>query len=480
MHFKYIVLSLFLTIHLISFTLPVIIEGKSAAKDNYIFKVYLMKDALSGLESIADQQRPDKEGNFSLGFELHEIQEIKIEVGLQSIKFFAIPGKTYYLNFSGITLNDQNVFLPQKPLEVVFEKEDMFNIIIDGFNYEYQRFLEKEFISLIKYHDKDLFNSFKSNMFKKLEQSPFADSLSYSFIKNYIDYKLAELSLIAELEKNDTLGIHYLTNKNILYNNPAYISFFKKYFDKYLIREKNYYELRSLINQGSPSFKLMDKLGKNPILLKEKLRELVLLNSLKQDFFNTDFNQKAINSILIELETKSKFLTNRTIAGNLKISLNRFMKGANLPNFNLINLSGENKNLSSYKNKKTYLMFVSPYCETCVADIRILKSKLKDIKEQINLVTIYVGFNDKDAKKWAENQDAEWDFLWFENDFKLLNEYKIKTFPKYLLIDENALLFNYFPPKPRENLFSYIEALKKQEEAKGKNNNEGKIDLFRK
>ena len=480
MHLRHLIFSLFLALQTISFALPVIIEGKSSAKDNYVFRVYLKKDAFSGLEYLADQQRPDKNGHFSLGVELREIQEIKIEVGLQSIKFFAIPGETYYLNFSGISINDQNVFLPQKPLNVLFEKEDMLNIVIDGFNYEYQRFLEKEFITLIKYHDKKLFSSFCSNMYEKLQKSPLKDSMSYVFTNNYIQYKLAELSLIAELETNDSLGSHYLKDKAILFNNPAYMSFFKKYFDKYLLSRDYYHELRNLINQGPPSAKLLDKLGQDPILLKEKLRELVLLNSLKQVFYNAEYNQSSLNNLFNELEKKSKFLSNRTIAENLRISLNRFIKGSSIPDFSLKNLSNETKNLSSYKNKKTYLMFVAPNCETCEADIRLLKAKYKDIKDQINLITIYVGYNKDEAKKWAQNQNAIWDFLWFKDDFNLLNEYKIKTFPKYLIIDENSLLLNYFPPKPRENLFSTIEAYKKQSELENKKNTEGKIDIFRK
>jgi len=479
MQFKYLILSLFLALQTISFALPVIIEGKSSAGDNYVFRVYLKKDALSGLEYLADQQRPDKDGHFSLGFELREIQEIKIEVGLQSVKFFAIPGETYYLNFSGISINDQNVFLPQKPLDVIFEKEDMLNIVIDGFNYEYQRFLEKEFITLIKYHDKKLFNSFCSDMYKKLQESPLKDSLSFSFTNNYIEYKLVELSLIAGLEANESLGIQYLTNKDILLNNPAYISFFKKYFDKYLLSRDYYYDLRRLINQGPPSAKLIDKLGQDPVLLKEKLRELVLLNSLKQVFYDTDFNQYALNDLFTELENKSKFSSNKTIAKNLKISLNRFAKGSSLPDFKLKNLSGETKKLSSYRNKKTYLMFISPDCETCEADIRLLKARYKEINNQINLVTIYVGYNHSEATKWAKNQNANWDFLWFQDNFNLLNEYKIKTFPKYLIIDEDSRLLNYFPPKPRENLFTTLEAYKKQAEAKNKKNTKGKSDIFR-
>ena len=483
MRFKYFLLVLLLSFKTIAIALPVIIEGKSAAYDNYVFRVYLEKDPISGVEYLADQQRPDASGHFSLGFELHNIQRIRIEVGLQSISFYAIPGKSYSLNFNEITINDQNVFLPQKPLSITFAKQDMLNIVLDGFDYEYQQFLEQNFMILIKYHDRELFNNFKSEMFAKLKDSPISDSYSYTYIKDYIDYTLAELSFTAKLKNHDSLGINYFTNKDILFNNPAYISFFKKYFSKYFIKTnggKEYYEIRNLINEGPLTFKIMDKLGKDPILLKEKLREIVLLNSLKQIFYNHDFNITKINDLFSEISTKSKFKNNCIVAENLLHSLNRFIKGNSVPDFNLLNIENQTKDISSYKGKKTFLMFVSPSCETCEADIRILKAKHADIKGDINLVTIYAGYNKHDAEKWAQKQDAAWDFLWFENNFELLNDYKIKTFPKYIILDENSLLFNYFPPKPRENLFSYLEALKKQTDEKNNPSQEGKIDIFRK
>ncbi|MCK5775938.1 MAG: hypothetical protein KAH25_07180, partial [Bacteroidales bacterium] len=142
MYFKYFLLAILLSFQTISITSPVIIEGKSAAYDSYVFRIYLEKDPISGIEYLADQQRPDANGYFSLGFELNEIQRIRIEVGLQSISFYAIPGKSYYLNFNEITINDQNIFLPQNPLDVTFKEQDMLNIVLDGFEYEYQQFLE--------------------------------------------------------------------------------------------------------------------------------------------------------------------------------------------------------------------------------------------------------------------------------------------------------------------------------------------------
>ncbi len=480
---KFILLLVIVFIHSFSMALPVIINGKSAAGDAFVFRLYVDSDAFSGLKKMTDQQRPDKEGFFSLGFEAQEIQEVTIEVGMQSLKFFVIPGKTYQLNFNEISIENQNVFLPQQPLRVVFKEEDMLNVVLDGFEYDYQKFLEEKFILLIKYRDKELYNDFAQQTYLKLEDSPLFDSISYTYVKDYIDYRLAELSLVAKLQQSDELGIQQMVNKPILFYNTAYISFFKKYFTNYFyeVNEgKDYYLYKSLINHGLPIFDLMDELGKNPVLVNEKLRELVLLYSLKQIYFKPDYNKETLNEIYSYLGNKSKYKSNREIAENLKTALNRFIPGQKVPDFNLTNMNGKEKSLDAYQGKKVYLMFIAPNCETCEADIRILKAIKEEFEEQLTLVTIYTGFDKVKAETWVQSQGVDWDFLWFKDDFNLLNEYRVKTFPKYLMLDENSNLYRYFPPKPRENLLSYLKAIEKQTESKEKGTTEGSKDIFRK
>ena len=97
------------------------------------------------------------------------------------------------------------------------------------------------------------------------------------------------------------------------------------------------------------------------------------------------------------------------------------------------------------------------------ADIRILKSILQE-NNNLQVVCIVTGFDKETSINWARNQNATWDFLWFGDDFSILSNYRIKTFPKYILLDEQTHLLNYFPPKPRENLKSYLENLDRQAE----------------
>lgn len=446
--------------------LPVIINGKSAAGDAFVFRVYHEADPISGLEVLLDQQRPDENGDFMLGFEAKEIEKVSIRVGLQSISFYVMPGKSYHLHFNEITMKDQNIFLPEKPLHVVFEEEDILNLVIDGFEYEYQNFLQNNFVYLIKWRDKSLYYDFEDKISSILEETIIDDSIAADYFNTYIDYRMAELRWTARVEAREKIANDWLTEKPIRFSNTAYSMFFLKYFDKYLNeydKGVHFSEYKSLLNEGLPVLRILDKLGQDSILVKEKLRELVLLYSIKQIFYSSDMEKAQLNEVINYLALNSKFKENNEVASDLLKSLNTIVSGGAVPEFSLPNIEGQNRSLSIYNGKRIYLMFVSSNCETCEADIRILKSLLKE-NDNLQVITVFTGLEKEESVKWAREQNASWDFLWFKDDFSLLNDYRVKAFPKYILLDEQTHLLNYFPPKPRENLRSYLQSLDKQKE----------------
>ncbi len=456
-----LVLILFLSAVYFSFSAPVVINGKSSAGDAYIFRVYQQKDPISGENFLADQKRPDKQGNFSLTINVDQIQQVTIMVGLQSLQIYVQPEKSYSLIFNQITLKDQNIFLPQKPLLVVFEQEDLLNLVIDGFEYEYQTFLTNKFLQLVKFKDKSIYEKFEAHIFQLFNETKFDDPKLKEFFRQYIDYRLAELRLTSRIQDKENAGLALLAHQTILFNNPAYNHFFTKFFDKYAIEFNNgkeFNEIMRLINTGLPINLLFDKLGKDPILVEEKLRELVLLSSLKQLYYSKDIQQSSVNEIINYLSLHSKFELNRNIAKNLSHSLGRFNKGNPLPEISLSDFQNIHHTIDNFAGKKLYIMFLSDQCETCEADLKILKT-LNHEFSQIQFLTILVGYSKSNALNWAQNLNLPWKVLWFNDDYGMLNDYRIKNFPVYFVADSNGNLLNAFPPSPRENLKSYFQYL---------------------
>lgn len=449
-----------------SVALPVVVHGKSAAGDAFVFRAYVQKDPISGLEELVDQTRPDADGRFMLGFEAQHIQKLSIKVGLQNLTIFVQPGKTYHLNFTEISLEDQNVFLPGSPLKVEFEQNDMLNLIIDGFEYSYQDFVQNQFIELIKYRDKRIYELFEQSVYKKLIDTPIEDTIQKFFIETYIDYRLADLRLSARLEERNKIGVSMIDEMQIQLNNPAYAQFFMKYFDKYFLEYNGgniYSQVQKSLSIGSSSKGILDEMGQDPVLAREQIRELVFVYSLKQIYYNRQISKSSINEILKYLGQQSKFEWNREVASNLYKTLLAFQPGYPVPEFYLTNQNGIIKSLSDYKGKYVYLMFISPNCETCETDIRLLKALENEYSDKLQILSIFAGYDFEEASYWVKSQKANWDFLWFNDDFGLLNDFKVKNFPKYLLLDDKGNLLHYFPPKPREDFMSLIKALNERD-----------------
>jgi thioredoxin-related protein len=184
---------------------------------------------------------------------------------------------------------------------------------------------------------------------------------------------------------------------------------------------------------------------------------------LKQIYFQRQISKANINSMLNKLSTNSKFELNRGVAANVLKSLLKFQSGAPVPDFALFDLSDYPKSNQDYFGKNTYLMFVSSKCETCETDIRILKSLRDQYKNDLQIVTIFAGFNKDEATNWVQKQNVDWDFLWFNDDFELLNDYDVRNFPKYILLDKKGMILHYFPPKPHEDFLGMIKAIKEKE-----------------
>jgi hypothetical protein len=91
---------------------------------------------------------------------------------------------------------------------------------------------------------------------------------------------------------------------------------------------------------------------------------------------------------------------------------------------------------------------------------------LKKEMPEIQFLAIVAGYSKTEATAWIKKQQVSWDMLWFNDDYGLLNEYRIKNFPSYLLIDQNGNLVNAFPPSPRENLKSYFQMVLNKQNGK--------------
>lgn len=140
----------------------------------------------------------------------------------------------------------------------------------------------------------------------------------------------------------------------------------------------------------------------------------------------TTFRDVAI--VLLILFAVMKYQNRDTLASN----------NLPAPEFSLQDLSGEFHQLSDYKGKTVMIYFFAPWCSVCRLSSGNLNN-LRESKDESELAVIAIGSSfeqHSEVVDFAKEKGFEFPVL-FGND-QLLQEYEIKGFPTYFVIDEEG------------------------------------------
>lgn len=466
---KLIFLVLLFSIHSLTNALPTFIEGKVIKGNGMVIRISTYSDQISFNEEILDIHEIDASENFKLGFEIASIQEVFIRIGNQSFSFFAEAGKSYQLEIDNVEIPPKSAVSEQKHLHILWSEKNALNEALDNFNYTLSSFLEENFVEIYKYRDAKLMQSFEADILAKLGNTSTLNPAEKSFFENYIAYKLADLKSASRTITDIQLGETYLKNKPVLYNHPSYMLFFNQYFSQYFVvgkRNTNYNEIIGLVRKGSKASQLLDYIGKDPILIQERLRELVLLIALKEAYYLKDFDALKIRRLIQEISATSKFIEHQKIGVAILNQLNSLQTGAPAPAFKLKSTKGSIKSLNDYKGRYVYLIFMSDNCQACESDMASIERLNEKYKSDIAVVGILVNYTKEGLIQFNKQANASWDRLLFSNDFDLLNKYRVRNFPLYILFDRKGNLLLAPAKKPHEGIDRYFDYLIRRDQDK--------------
>jgi len=213
----------------------------------------------------------------------------------------------------------------------------------------------------------------------------------------------------------------------------------------------NYMNKRSLLmNSSEFSFK-EEWYNESEALFQHKLNNLELkLNDLLHSYENIEstmvekeleFNKNYANSF------KDKYAVEHKNA--LKLA-----KGTPSPIFNnYLNFNGGSSSLSDFKGKYVYIDVWATWCAPCKAQIPFLEKIEKEYAgKNIEFVSISVDkqkYFDK-WKKYVADKNLSGIQLFASNAFEssFIQEYNIKTIPRFVLIDPVGKIISQKAPKP--------------------------------
>jgi peroxiredoxin len=208
---------------------------------------------------------------------------------------------------------------------------------------------------------------------------------------------------------------------------------------------------------------MMKALEADSTLKKVQLRELVMLKGLMEMYQTTGYKQENIIALLQSVADESKFPENRQVAKNMIRVLTKLRVGTAAPGFKLKNKMQKEVTLSDFKGKPVVLNFWTTYCQGCITEMDKLKPIYDKFSDQVNFISISA---DKDFSKMVFfvnlKSDFVWNFLHIGDDYNLLKEYNVKSYPLFVMIDKDGNIVQYPADLPGSGLELLIQKLVNQ------------------
>jgi thiol-disulfide isomerase/thioredoxin len=417
-------------------------------------------DYISNIFSIIDQADIDSSGKAILIGDFKQIELTEISIG-RSHGFIYIDTatKNYKVYFPKDTLLDI-ASLKKSQIQLLFinlPEEDINQLVLD-FNLYYDYFLYGDTSKIVRMakHDEefqDSLNNFK--IFSSKRYGP----IKIKYLHNYIRYEIALLEQMAHQSKGDVYRSYlfnsYLKRNGINYNNDAYMQFFNLfYFKPFRIGGDQLYErVLFTINELNDYEKLNNILASNQYFSNEQLRELAIIKGLFDGINSKEFSNESIINLLVHITKNSKWDQHQLIANRCINELLKFKVGEKSPDFNLKNQNGENINLSSCKNKYTYINFFATWNHRSLQEMEII-NQMSIKYDFINFVSVNMDINYENYKIYlAENNGFNWQICNAINQEEIIKHFNLDHLPTYLLIDQNGNIAQYpaYPPSPLYN-----------------------------
>lgn len=438
---KNLLLLVSILIPFLTFSQLVKIKGYAPEYIGSNVSLYSFEDYITNAESRIAQAKVGEDSVFVLNFYFHTTEKVKLKVGNNYAFLYLQPDSDYEIYFPG-----QNKYDPTHPegseMELLFRslpKSDINYKIL-----EFDRWLS-EFISE-HYHTKSMkqgdfaqkLDTLKINMERHYSQD------TSTFFKTTIKFRFAELDEASyfgsrnELEKFD----HYLLYSSVYYSNDAYMDYIKKFYKGFF--ERTTMELNNRVYlavlKASPTM-LFNALGQDYRMKNMRLRELIMIKSLGEIYYNPDYPQTNITVMLDSIVNHALFENNKIIATNIKKKLTELIPGSPAPRFTLIDFKEDEFSTAKFPGKYKYIQFIGSDGVTGKNEMELMKPLYKKYRNYIEFITVFIGEeNIESIKKTYPLNDVEWSLSTPKNDEDLKQLFGLRTFPHYVLIDPDGFI----------------------------------------
>lgn len=429
-------------------------------------KLYRYTNRITNEEEQIGVIGMDADGSFETTLSLKETSYIFMRIGVYEAFIFLEPGRGYHLLFP--ERQDKTMAEKLNPyfepvlyhLGVENSSDSELNYLLAWFNEMYQQMINNN-IQLIysksRKLDVDGEIARLDSIFGKYPNP---------FFQDYIRYKYAAFRHLSYHEKSKSISNTYYLNQQVLYNNPAYWDLFNQIYDDYLgyfLRTPKGKSLYTIINEKKCYSCLRDTLGSEKVMSNDTLKELVLLKSLYNEFYDDQFSRASMLVILDSLRQTTMVDKHKTFASDIYQKVVKLLVGYEPPGFELYDKDSVLISLEDLKGNYVYLNFCTSISYSCIQEFEMLRKLRERHNDRFKIVTICMDESLPQMKNFVEKQGYDWTFLHYGRQSDIMKDYDIRAFPTYYFIGPDGKLLLSPAPSPSENVEQKIYEILKRD-----------------
>lgn len=440
--------------------------GRAGVGAGNIISLYQYEDYITYTEKKLAEVITGDSGKFSMTVEVNEISWMILRCENLHGFIFATPGKTSEVYFPA---RDPDVQISKEahyevPVSIwVTDSTDM-NFLAADYNEKFNFFwgdsTSNKYMEFVAGQSAEVLDTFHNQMTRH-----------YRWVKNpyfhtWLEYGFASMENATFQSEYRTAG-RYLINKPIMYNNHEYMNFFNSFFEGFVYRwsmKKQGNGIYRAINIVADYDSAMVSLRHLPYMKNDTLRELVLLKSLVELYFNMSYDPRSIIAVAQQAGIASTIKEHREIARNIVQMFSKLQVGTMANHFTGINSKGDKFDpLEMYKGKYIYLFFYASWNVNSVNEMRYMAELQKKYGKTIQFVSVSL---DEDTTAWkkflAANPKYNWLNLHYDFDNRIKDNYNLFGYPIGYIIDPNGKFVASPADKPSGELEFVMDKIVKK------------------
>jgi len=393
-------------------------------------------------------------GFFECQIDLEKTRLVFTNLGIYNCFFYAEPGYHYELKLPEkrnkteaeamnpyfedisihlvvkVTASGENQQLPEAGQEL--------NFMIRTFNDTFYPYYFKYVISAVSYQPD------RREIEKVIEAvtTPYA-GYDKPFFNEYMKYRIGLLEHYAAKKDIRVIINEYFNGSRFLQYNPAFMELFNTiftdYFDFYM-SENPGSNLISIVNRERSLDKLRDLIRKDKSLSDKSMQELVIIKSLYDAFYSDQFSKSAIIMLMDSLHAETGIEFHKMILADIKYEITKLAIGYKPPPFELYSYDSSLVRLQDFEGEYVYLGFCNSFSYSCIKEFELLKDMNSRFENYLKIVTILIDDSFEAMQNLVESNNYDWVFLHYSFLPEILDDYDIKAYPTYFLIDKDGRL----------------------------------------